>query len=171
MSHTPPRDTTGFTPQSKKTKSFGALFDDAEEALDGLKRKIEAEATQDSPSSTHSHSERSEELSGAATELNSMVMQVNGIRKRIGVVVEKNVDAIIRKEDGDEKENDGKEKTLVQDEFCAPDGGGLAGGRLGREFMDSEACIPSSYISHSFVDIFIVALSCAAHIQCANFVT
>jgi len=104
MSHTPPRDTTGFTPQSKKTKSFGALFDDAEEALDGLKRKIEAEATQDSPSSTHSHSERSEELSGAATELNSMVMQVNGIRKRIGVVVEKNVDAIIRKEDGDEKE-------------------------------------------------------------------
>ena len=33
-----------------------------------------------------------------------MVMQVNGIRKRIGVVVEKNVDAIIRKEDGDEKE-------------------------------------------------------------------
>ena len=74
MSHTPPRDTTGFTPQSKKTKSFGALFDDAEEALDGLKRKIEAEATQDSPSSTHSHSERSEELSGAATELNSMVM-------------------------------------------------------------------------------------------------
>jgi hypothetical protein len=77
----------------------------------------------------------------------------------------------LTEEDGDEKENDGKEKTLVQDEFCAPDGGGLAGGRLGREFMDSEACIPSSYISHSFVDIFIVALSCAAHIQCANFVT
>jgi len=82
MSHTPPRNKTGLSPPEKKTKSLGASFDRAEQALEDLATKIaeDAGAQGDSPSSTHSEASVKSEM---ATEIDEMATKVKGFRNRL----------------------------------------------------------------------------------------